>query len=71
MSTRRPLAPREIQDLKISKPLDAEQEEKRSKILEHFSGGDYEIPGLDEGAKLTELDKFWLVRSNLHGRCIC
>jgi len=66
MPTRIPLAPPVIQDAKRPEPLDEKQEEKYSSILKYFSAGDYDIPGLGEDAKLTEKEKFWLVRSKLH-----
>lgn len=40
--------------------LNEEQEEKRQKVLVHFSNDEYKIPGEEKG-ELTEEEKFWLV----------
>lgn len=61
-----PLAPPVDQDAKPLEPLSSEHEEKRLKVLKHYSDSGYIIPGIGKNGQLDEQEKFWLVSYPSH-----
>ena len=61
-----PSAPPIIPTARPLEPLVSEKEEKRLKVLQHFSDNNYTIPGIEKNGQLDELEKFWLVSYELH-----